>query len=116
MYPAEFVGSLSYNEHTIHIGDLAIGDVHGYNPAGVYVRRVSGKTDGISVGEVIISVIGDHYAQEELDAENDEAERYPLGPKEYWRARLVGKAIYGHDQHPMTAEGFEADWVESEQD
>lgn len=81
MYSAEFVGSLSYNDQTIHIGEVAIGDVHGYNPAAVYVRRVSDKSDGISVGEIIISVIGDRYAQEELDAENEEAQRYPLGAR-----------------------------------
>jgi hypothetical protein len=76
---------------------------------------VSGKTPGISVGEVIVSVVGDRYAQDELDAENAEAGRYPLGPKEYWRARLVGKVRYGPDQHVMTDDEFEADWEESEQ-
>jgi death-on-curing protein len=116
MYPAEFIGPLAYDEHSVQIGDLTIDDVHGYNPAGVYVRRVSGKTEGISVGEIIISVVGDGYAQEELDVENEEAERYPLGAKEFWRARLVGKAMHGRDHHPMTAEEFEADWAESEQD
>jgi hypothetical protein len=114
-YPAEFVGSLGYSDHEVHIGGLTIGDVHGYNPAGVYVRRVSGKTEGISVSEIIISVVGDGYAQEELDAENAEAQRYPLGAKEFWRARLVGKAGYGADQHPMTSDEFERDWEESEQ-
>lgn len=48
------------------------------------------------------------------DAENEEADRYPLGPKEFWRARLVGNALYGSDQHPMTDGEFEADWAESE--
>ena len=85
-----------------------IHDVHGYNPAGVYVRRISGKTESISVAEIIISAVGDGYAQEELDAENAEAERYPLGVKEFWRSRLVGKATYGKDGHPMTDEEFES--------
>jgi hypothetical protein len=37
--------------------------------------------------------------QKELDANNAKAERYPLGGKEFWRARLV-----------------EVDWAESQQD
>ncbi len=84
IYPAEYLGDLPYTDHTVNIGDVVVRDVHGYNPAGVYVRRVSGKTDGISVAEIIVTVVGDGYAQEELDAENAEAERHPLGPKEFW--------------------------------
>lgn len=114
VYPAEYIGDLAYTDNAVELGDLIIRDVHGYNPAGVYVRRISGKTDGISVAEIIISVVGDGYAQEELDAENAEAEKYPLGPKEFWRSRLVGKATYGPDGHPMTNQEFEADWAESE--
>lgn len=116
IYPAEYVGPLPYQDHTVHVGDLVIHDVYGYNPAGVYVRRISGKTEGISVAEVIISAVGDRYAQEELDAENAEAERYPLGAKEFWRARLVGNATYGPDGHLLTDEEFEADWAESQRD
>ncbi len=115
IYPAEYVGDLAYADHAIDIGDLTVHDVHGYNPAGVYVRRISGKAEGISVAEIIISVAGDAHAQEELDAENAEAERYPLGVKEFWRSRLVGKATYGIDGHPMTDEEFEADWAEGEE-
>lgn len=113
IYPAEYVGPLTYTDHRITLGDLTIDDVHGFNPAGVYVRRISGKTEGISVAEIVISVVGDGYAQEELDAENAEAERYPLGPKEYWRGRLVGTALYD-DGHTMTDEEFEAEWAEGE--
>jgi hypothetical protein len=116
IYPAEYVGPLSYEDHTILVGDLVIHDVHGYNPAGVYIRRISGKTEGISVAEIIISAVGDSYAQEELEAENAEAERYPLGAKEFWRARLVGQVTYGPDDHPMTNEEFESDWEESQQE
>lgn len=115
IYPAEYVGDLPYADHTVTIGDLVIHDVHGYNPAGIYVRRISGKTEGISVAEIIISAVGDGYAQEELDAENAEAERYPLGVKEFWRSRLVGKATYGKDSHPMTDDEFESDWSEGEE-
>lgn len=113
IYPAEYIGALRYDEHSIALGDLIVTDVHGFNPAGVYIRRISGKTEGISVAEIIISVVGDGYAQEELDAENAEAERYPLGPKEYWRGRLVGTALFA-DGHAMTEEEFEAEWAEGE--
>lgn len=112
MYPAEWVGELPYAGDRIDLGAVQVRGVHGYNPASVYVRRVSGKTDGITVAEIIISVVGDGYAQEELDQENAEAERYPLGPKEYWRGRMVGKYGYGADGHLMTDEDFEADWDE----
>ena len=116
VYPAEYIGPLPYQDHTVQIGDLVIHDVHGFNPAGVYIRRISGKTEGISVAEVIISAVGDGYAQEELDAENAEAERYPLGAKEFWRTRLVGSATYGLDRHVMTNDEFEADRAESQQE
>lgn len=68
------------------------------------------------MAEIIISVVGDSYAQEELDANNAEAERYSLGGgKEFWRNRLAGKATYGSDRHPMTDYEFEADWADSEE-
>jgi death-on-curing protein len=111
IYPAEFIGMLPYQDDVISIGEVTVRDVHGYNPAAVYVRRVGGKTEGISVAEIIISVVGDAYAQEELDAENAEAERYPLGSKEYWRGKLVGRAAYS-DGHVMTNEDFEQEWPE----
>ncbi|WP_128802886.1 MULTISPECIES: Fic family protein [unclassified Streptomyces] len=114
IYPAEYVGALPYEGDKITVGDIEIRDVHGYNPAAVYVRRISGKVEGISVAEIIISVVGDAYAQEELDAENAEANRYPLGPKEYWRGKLVGRALYGLDRHLMTNEEFEQEWEEVE--
>ncbi|MFB9312675.1 hypothetical protein [Nocardioides plantarum] len=109
-YPAEYVGQIGYENHSIAVGDLVVSDVHGFNPANVYVRRVSGKVDGLSVAEIIVSVVGDEYAQEELDQENDEANRYPLGPKECWRGRMVGKYRYGRDGHLMTNDEFESDW------
>jgi hypothetical protein len=34
-------------------------------------------------------VIGDRYAHDELDAENAEAGRYPLGPKEFFGATAL---------------------------
>lgn len=114
IFPAEYIGPLAYDDHTVRVGDLEVNDVHGYNPAAVYVRRVSGKTAGLSVAEIIISVVGDAYAQEELDVENEEAARYPLGAKEYWRGRMVGKARTGADQHLMSDAEFEAEWEEAE--
>ena len=111
-YAAEYIGNLPYENNSIRIGEHLIHEIHGYNPAAVYVRRLSGKTEGLSISEIIISVVGDGYAQEELDAENAEAGRYPLGPKEYWRGRMVGKYTYGSDGHLMTNEDFEADWAE----
>jgi death-on-curing protein len=111
-YAAEFIGHLPYENNTIRVGEHLVHEIHGYNPAAVYVRRLSGKTEGLSISEIIISVVGDGYAQEELDAENAEAARYPLGPKEYWRGRMVGKYTYGADGHLMTDEDFEADWAE----
>ncbi|MBY8872008.1 Fic family protein [Micromonospora sp. PLK6-60] len=114
IYPAEYVGELPYEDHSIKIGDHVIRDVHGYNPASIYVRRISGKAEAVTVAEIIISIVGDGYAQEELDALNAEAERYPLGQKEFWRARMVGNYLYGPDQHPMTNEDFEEEWAEVE--
>lgn len=111
-YAAEFIGNLPYENNTIRVGEHLIHEIHGFNPAAVYVRRLSGKTEGLSISEIIISVVGDGYAQEELDAENAEAARYPLGPKEYWRGRMVGKYTHGPDGHLMTNEDFEADWAE----
>ena len=42
--------------------------------------------------------------------ENDEAARYPLGAKENWRDRMVGKYTTGSDGHLMTDAEFEAEW------
>ena len=112
IHAAEYLGELPYEDHTIRIGDLEIPDVHGYNPAMVYLRRITGKGDGISVAEVMISVVGDHYAHEEIDVENFEAARYPLGEKEYWRGRMVGK--YSIGARVMTDADFEREWAQGE--
>jgi death on curing protein len=114
IFPAEYVGPLPYTAHVVRIGDLEITDVHGYNPASVYVRRVSGKIAGLSVADIIIAVVGDGYSEEELDAENDEAARYPLGAKEYWRGRMVGKYRTGTDGHLMSDAEFEAEWDDAD--
>lgn len=74
----------------------------------VYVRRDS---NDLSVIEIHMAR-HDGLAQEELDRKNAEAERYPLGPKEYWRAETVGKDRCGPDNHFMTDEEFEREWEE----
>lgn len=102
IYPAEYVGGITYADHTIEVGDLKIHDVHGYNPAGVYVRRISGKTDGISVAEIIITAVGDRYSQEELDAENAEAQHIRWGSRSTgvvgWLARQPTGVTATHSQ------------------
>ena len=119
--PAEWVGKAAHDANgilTIGTGDKVVklhlnkGSKPGWwndNCVDVYVRRMS--TD-LSICEILIAQ-HDGYAQEELDQENEEAERYPLGPKEYWRAKMVGKYTYGLDNHLMTNEEFEQDWDES---
>jgi len=78
----------------------------------VYVRRWS---DDLSIAEIQIAS-HDGLSQEELDQQNESAENYPLGPKEYWRSELVGKATFGLDNHLMTNEEFEEDWHEEDED
>jgi hypothetical protein len=122
--PAEWVGKAAHDKDgilTIGTGDKVVklylnkGSMPRWWNDGcvdVYVRRLS--TD-LSICEILIAQ-HDGYAQEELDHENEEAERYPLGPKEYWRAKMVGKYYYGADHHLMTNEEFEADWDEEEEE
>jgi hypothetical protein len=50
----------------------------------------------------------------ELDRLNEEAQRDPRVPKEFWRERVVGIEPWGEDDHPMTDEEFEAEWAERE--
>lgn len=73
----------------------------------------SKAVSSLAVGERTRLVVGDEYAQEELDAEKAEAERYPLGVKEFCPNRLVGRAFRGIDQHSMTDEEFDADRAEA---
>lgn len=125
--PAEYVGEAAHGPD----GKLRIGEgdkvveldlsrtglkPEGYccwwntHTVGVYVRRFS---DDLSIAEIHMAR-HDGLAQEELDHENAEAARYPLGPKEYWRAKMVGKYRYGPDQHLMTDEDFEDDWADGD--
>lgn len=100
------------DDHTVNIGGVKVL-VDGFDgwrdgTVAVYVRRLS--TD-LSVIEIAMAG-HDGLCEEELQAKNAEAECYPLGPKEYWRAEMVGKNTYGPDRHLMTDEEFEAEWFE----
>ncbi len=61
--------------------------------------------------EVLVA-FHDGLEQEELDAQNAEAERFPLGDKAYWRSIMVGRYSYGRDSHPMTDDDCEEFWEE----
>ena len=123
LLPAEFVGQARHDKD----GVLRIGEGDGvveirlekpgYGPGwwntgkvDVYVRRLA---HDLTVAEIIMAQ-HDGLDAEELAAQNEEAARYPLGPKEYWRALMVGKYTCGDDGHPMTDAEFEADWNEDD--
>ena len=122
--PAEWVGKAAHDKDgmlTIGTGDKVVELylTKGTMPrwwkdecVDVYVRRFA---HDLSIYEIMIAQ-HDGYAQEGLDDENKEAERYPLGPKEYWRSEMVGKATYGADNHLMTNEEFEEDWAQEVED
>ena len=125
--PAEFVGNAAHGDDgVLRIGTpssdgsgvveirLTKGELPRWwntKTISVYVRRYS---DDLSVAEI-------HMAQhsglfdEELEYQNEQAEIYPLGPKEYWRSEQVGKYTYGADNHLMTNEEFEAEWAETQE-
>jgi hypothetical protein len=101
--PAEYFGLAQVTDDYLDVGGLRIKmDWRGCSNVPVFVRR---NSDDLSVAEVILAH-HDGYAQEELDAQNAEANRYPLGKKEYWRTQMVGKYTDGKG-HPMTDEQFE---------
>jgi hypothetical protein len=103
--PAEYLGEAESPGGVLRIGGLEVPVWCG--SVSVFVRRAS---DDLSIMEVHIAR-HDGLAQEQLDQENMEADRYPLGPKEYWRSKMVGSFQYGTDGHRMTEEEFEADWA-----
>ncbi len=81
------------------------------NTVPVYVCRWE---DDLSIAEIHMAQ-HDGLADAELEYQNELAEIHPLGPKEYWRSELVGKATCGLDKHLMTNEEFEEDWREFEE-
>ena len=81
------------------------------NTVPVYVSRWA---DDLSIVEIQMAQ-HDGLHDAELEYQNEQADIYPLGPKEYWRGELVGKAAYGLDKHFMTNEEFEEDWCEFEE-
>jgi len=81
------------------------------NTVQVYVCRFA---DDLSIAEIQMAQ-HDGLAEAELEFQNELAELYPLGPKEYWRSEQVGKYTYGIDNHFMTNEEFEAEWMEAEE-
>jgi hypothetical protein len=102
--PAEYIGDAEPVDDTLDIGGVLIRWTGG--AVGVYVRRLSTTLEVVEIS----LARHDGLAQEELDNENDEAQRYPLGPKEYWRSKMVGKYRTGADQHLLTDAEFEEDW------
>lgn len=76
-WPASWVGQVDVSGGVLKIGDLEVGNVgSGYPAANVYVREVTGKRtlSGVIeqpvVGKILIEIIGDGFAQEELDEIN----------------------------------------------
>ena len=126
--PAEFVGNAAHGDDGIlRIGTpssdgsgvveirLTKGDLPRWwstKTVSVYVRRF---TRDLSVAEIHIAQHSGLF-DEELAYQGEQAENYPLGPKEYWRSKMVGKYTYGLDNHFMTNEEFEEDWDDFEED
>lgn len=112
--PAEHLGWAETKDGILNIGglDVRVGQWARQGEIPVFVRRDSAD---LSIIEIHMAR-HDGLAQEELDRQSAEADRYPLGLKEYWRAEMVGKYTYGLDGHSMTDEEFEADWAESDLD
>jgi hypothetical protein len=104
--PAEFFGVADAPDRRLTIGGIEVPVWCERVP--VYVRR---RSSDLSIAEIEIAA-HDGPEQEELDLLNFEAERYPLGPKEHWRSKMVGKYTYGPDHHPMTEGDFEEHWSE----
>ena len=105
---AEHFGTAEAKDGKLNIGDLEVP--YRDQRADIYIRRSS---KDLSVMEIHIAC-HDGLSQEELDRQNDEAEYHPLGPKDYWRTRMVGKYVNGHDGSLMTDEDFEEFWAEGD--
>jgi hypothetical protein len=126
--PAEFVGNAAHGDDGIlRIGSpssdgsgvveirLTKGDLPRWwntKTVSVYVRRFA---DDLSVAEIHIAQHSGLF-DEELAYQGEQAENYPLGPKEYWRSEMVGKYTFGSNNHFMTNEEFEEYWHDFEED
>lgn len=84
---AEYVGEAVVRDGVLDIGGVLVrvtGFINPNVPGGrslsVFVRRLSST---LEVAEIALAR-HDGLAQEELDAQNDEADRYPGGPEAYW--------------------------------
>ncbi len=84
--PAEFVGMAKESDGVLNIGGLEVRTGGWWNDENiaVYVRRSSHNLQAIE----IVMAKHDGYSQEELDSQNEEAERYPLGAEAYWEDKL----------------------------
>ena len=84
--PAEFVGMAKETDGVLNIGGLEVrtGGWWKDGNIAVYVRRSSDNLQAIE----IVMAKHDGYSQEELDAQNEEAENYPLGAEAYWEGEL----------------------------
>lgn len=109
--PAEHFGTAKTEDGLLDIGGVKIPYRESIDDTvQIYVRRSSSD---LSIFEICI-VRHDGLAQEVLEQENEEAEHHPLGPKEYWRSKMVGHFHYGVDRHLMTNEDFEEDWADGQ--
>lgn len=104
IFPAEHFGIARTVAGMLNVGGVQVP--LDQSRIDVFVRRDS---EDLTVVEIHL-VTHDGLMQEELDHQNEMAEIYPLGAKEYWRAASVGKCFCGPDDHPMTDEEFEREW------
>ncbi len=79
--PAERLGTATVVDGCIDVGGVKVPWPYYPDGEAVYVRRSS--TD-LSVMEIHLTQ-HDGLAQEELDHQNAEAQRYPGGPDAYWK-------------------------------
>jgi len=92
---AEWVGNAEVVDGVLDIGGVKVQ--WDRKDASVYVRR---RNSDLSVIEVHLAQ-HDGLNQEELDRQNEEAERYPLGAKEYWRGEQCGKNGWSEEEFEL---------------
>jgi hypothetical protein len=102
----ERAGIAELTERRLDIGGVKVSVA--YDRMEVWVRR---DPDTLEAVDIMI-YYGDAFAAEELEELNRQAELHPAGPKEFWRAQMVGIYTYGYDKHPMTAAEFEEYWAD----